>query len=217
MTRHYDLVTFDFDGTLADSADWFLGVLDDVARRHGFRTVEAHDVARFRQLPTREVLRALGIRSWQLPGIARSLRQLSHEQAAHLQLFPGVVDMLDALEAAGVTLAVVSSNSEETVRRVLGPVGRRIRYFRCGSSLFGKPRKIRALRRELGLDPRRVLHVGDETRDVEAANSAGVLAGAVTYGYAAPAALTALKPEILVDSPGALVAAVLGPRAVGSA
>jgi phosphoglycolate phosphatase len=37
----YALVIFDFDGTLADSADWFRGALNQIARRYGFREVDS--------------------------------------------------------------------------------------------------------------------------------------------------------------------------------
>jgi phosphoglycolate phosphatase len=69
------LVLFDFDGTLADSLDWFLGIFDQVAERYGFRHLAPGDRERLRGLETRAILRDLGVPAWKLPLIARHLRE----------------------------------------------------------------------------------------------------------------------------------------------
>ena len=70
----YALAIFDFDGTLANSGDWFLSIVDDLARRFRFRA--AHDdVEMLRGLTSREVIRHLGISRWKLPAIARHVHQ----------------------------------------------------------------------------------------------------------------------------------------------
>ena len=50
-----------------------------------------------------------------------------------------------------------------------------------------------------GVAPRRAIAIGDEVRDIEAARAAGIACGAVTWGYAAPEALTALKPDLVFE------------------
>lgn len=64
------LVLFDFDGTLADSADWFLGVFDQVADRFGYRRLAPGDRERLRGLDSRAILRHLDIPVWKLPLLA---------------------------------------------------------------------------------------------------------------------------------------------------
>ncbi len=203
--RRYDLISFDFDGTLADSAPWFVGVLNQLAQGHGFRSVDDAEIEVLRRLPTREIMRSLGIRFWQLPGIARELRRRSFEAAHTIALFQGIPEVLAGLASQGVTIAVVSSNGEATVRAILGPAAVHVRHFRCGSSLFGKASKIDELRRQVGASPHRTLHVGDETRDIEAARKAGVLSGAATYGYADIAPLRALTPDLIFARPSAIL------------
>lgn len=197
----FPLVVFDFDGTLADSAEWFIRSLNGVARRYGFREASAEEIEALRGASTREVLRRLRVPVWRLPAIARHMRALVRRDAAAIQLFPGVEDLLATLHAAGVQIAIVSSNAEDNVRRVLGDgVAQRIDRFVCGASLFGKAAKIRALIRSSGLAPSQVLCIGDETRDVEAAHAAGARAGAVAWGYARPAALERALPDFLFHS-----------------
>jgi len=55
------LVIFDLDGTLADSFPWFLGVVNGVAREHGFRPIADADIEPLRRAGSREILRRLDV------------------------------------------------------------------------------------------------------------------------------------------------------------
>lgn len=206
----YRLALFDFDGVLADSADWFIGQLPDLARRHRFRAPDAAEIERLRRLPTREVVRALGVSPLRLPGIAADLRARMTADAARIRLFDGVPEMLRRLHDRGVRIAVVSSNSEANVRAVLGPQASLVSAFSCGASLFGKGARFSALVRRLNLDPSRVCAVGDEVRDIEAAHQAGIGAVAVAWGYGATEALAAAVPDHVARSPADVVAFLVG-------
>lgn len=198
--RAYKLIIFDFDGTLADSAPWFIGTLNDIAKAHGFRSVNEHEIAMLRGKPNREIIRYLGIRFWQMPAIARELRKRSLEAAGMIRLFDGVPGLLQQIKSSGAQLAVVSSNGEEAVRRVLGTSAAMIDHYSCGVSLLGKAARFRQLQRMLKLQPRQVLAVGDEGRDVEAAHRAGFASAAVTWGYATKDALQRCSPTFIVNS-----------------
>lgn len=206
----YRLVAFDFDGTLADTFPWFCAQLNGVADRYRFRRVEAGETGRLRAMGAREILRDLGIPAWKLPLIARHMRGLATRDAGTVQLFPGVPAMLDRLDAAGLVLAVVSSNSEANVRRALGDRSGCIRHYACGASLFGKARHLRAVARRAGVAPAAMLAVGDEIRDAEAAARAGCAFGAVAWGYTAPEALAGTEPARLFGEPDDVVRALTG-------
>ena len=74
-----------------------------------------------------------------------------------------------------------------------------------GASMFGKAGALKKLIEKGKLDPNRVHYVGDEVRDVAAAKAAGVRSIAVSWGYAQRAALAALNPDHIVDTPAQLV------------
>lgn len=201
------LVIFDFDGTLADSGSWFLSIMDHLADRYGFRHVAADEVEALRRKATRDVISALAIPRWKLPFIARYARRLFARNLHQVALFPQVPDMLSALKAAGIELAVVTSNSEGNARAVLGPGNAAlIDHWACGSSLFGKEPKFRQVLRASGIAASAALSIGDETRDIDAARETGVRAGAALWGYANPEALLHLAPDIAFDTPAAVIA-----------
>src|SRR6185436_18984334 len=103
------LALFDFDGTLADSQDWFLGIFDQVADRFGYRRLAPSDRERLRGLETRVILHDLGVPTWKLPTIAKHVRELATRDIDQIRLFPGAAEMLGKLKAGGFEMAVVSS------------------------------------------------------------------------------------------------------------
>jgi phosphoglycolate phosphatase len=191
----YSLAIFDLDGTLADSFPWFLRTINDVADRFGFRRVRDEDVEALRHASTREILSRLEVPLWKLPAIARHARRLKGEAAAEIPLFPGVEAMLRTLADDGVQLALVSSDSEANARRKLDGTAALFSHFDCAASVFGKPAKFRRVIRSAGVARADVISIGDEVRDIEAARAVGIASGAVSWGYAAPAALRALAPD----------------------
>ncbi|MBX6375652.1 MAG: HAD hydrolase-like protein [Acetobacteraceae bacterium] len=205
------LVLFDFDGTLADSLPWFRGVFPEIAGRHGFRVPDAAEFEALRAMGNREILRRLGVPLWRLPGIAADMRRLKARDAGRIPLFAGVDRMLRRLSEAGLRIGIVSSDAEANVRRTLGPANAALIHdYACGAALFGKARRMRALLARHGVAPGEAIAIGDELRDIEAARRAGLRAGAVTWGYAAPDALSAAAPDLLFASLDEITDALLG-------
>jgi phosphoglycolate phosphatase len=198
----YKLVIFDFDGTLADSARWFAGELNALAVRFGFRQVTEAEIEDLRGRDTREVLQFLGVPRWKLPFIARCVRRRMAADAEAIQLFPGAKALLRRLAGQGVVLGVVSSNSAQNVRCILGAeAAALVEHYECGAGLFGKAAKFRKLVRRARVQPAQTLCIGDETRDIEAARAAGLASGAVVWGYARREILAARAPTWLFESP----------------
>ena len=107
---------------------------------------------------------------------------------------------LSDLQRLGIKTAIVSSDSEASVRQVLGPTTAQITRFDCGAAVFGKHWKFRRVARKLGATPAETICIGDEIRDIEAAKAAGMDSGAVAWGYALPSALQAAGPTHLFNS-----------------
>jgi phosphoglycolate phosphatase len=194
----YDIAAFDFDGTLADTMPWFNSILNTVADKYGFRKIDAAERDQLRHREASEILKFLGIPLWKLPAIMAHVRTLMQEIDPSVHLFDGIPDALARLKAAGMRLAVVSSNSLENVQRVLGPdtVGL-FDDYECGTDLFGKPAKIDRLLKRHDTAPERFLLVGDEMRDIDAARKAGVRVASVAWGYNHVDALRERGPDEL--------------------
>ena len=192
----YRLAIFDFDGTLADTFPWFLQVVDEAADAFGFlRISDVADRDALRGLHARDIGRRLQVPAWKLPLVARWMRRRMARDIGTIALFPGVGEMLQRVDAAGVPIAIVSSNSTANIRRVLGPANAGlVRFHGCGASLFGKRVKLRKVLRDSGIGAAEALCVGDEVRDLEAAHAEGIAFGAVAWGYTRADALAAHSP-----------------------
>jgi phosphoglycolate phosphatase len=137
---------------------------------------------------------------WQLPAIVSDMRKRKLAAASETPLFAGIPAMLSELQRQGIKTAIVSSDSEASVRQVLGPASSLITCFDCGAAIFGKHWKFRRVARRLGTEPADTICIGDEIRDIEAARAAGMDSGAVAWGYALPTALQAAGPTHLFNS-----------------
>jgi phosphoglycolate phosphatase len=165
--------------------------------------VAPHEVETLRTLDARQLMRYLGVSAWKMPFIARHMRQRKAHELDQTRLFDGVDRMLRRLSDADIALALVSSNSEANVRAILGAENANlIRYSECGASLLGKSSRFRRVLRRSGTEPRDAICIGDEIRDLEAAQKVGIPFGAVTWGYTTPEALLARAPAAVFHSVG---------------
>jgi phosphoglycolate phosphatase len=211
VTKRYDLVIFDFDGTLADSAAWFRSTINHVAQRYGFRQITDAEINELRGQRSIDIIRYLGVPTWKMPFIARYIRQLVARDAHLIGLFEGVDTLLAWLAERDVAIAIVTSNSEANVRRILGEDNsRRISDYACGASLLGKASKFHAVIKRQGVSADRAVAIGDEARDIEAARKAGLAAGAVSWGYATIDLLRAQQPDYLFASMDDIRRAIIG-------
>jgi phosphoglycolate phosphatase len=206
----YRLAIFDFDGTLADSFPWVMSAMDEVADRFKFRRVREGELEDLRHCDAREVMRRLGIPRWKLPMIARYVRTRMAADVGQIQLFPGAGEMIDTLAQAGVKLAVVSANGEQTIRTVLGPHAARFEAYAGGVSLFGKRGKLLRMSRLTGAAASECIVIGDEIRDLNATRKARMAFGAVSWGITRPEAMAAAGAEVVFARMADIPKTVLG-------
>jgi phosphoglycolate phosphatase len=209
----YRLALFDFDGTLADSFPWFLQRFNHLADRHRFGRIEEHEVDALRGYSARQMMTHLRMPAWRLPFVVRDMRRLMAQDIHTVRPFAGVPEMLRELADAGVVLALVTSNSSDNVRLVLGAeVATLFAHVECGASMFGKRARFRRVLRRSGIPAARAIAIGDEIRDAEASRKAGIDFGAVGWGYTTPAGLSAQSPAAFFETVDDIVRVVASPH-----
>jgi phosphoglycolate phosphatase len=190
----YDVVGFDLDGTLLDTA-WDLGVaLNHALTLIGRPTIPLEEVHTLIGGGTGQMLRAGlartgGIDEAILPDLTERLVKFYAENIAlHTALYPGGEAMLAGLEARRVQIAIATNKREDLARRVLDELGlsHRLATIIGGDTLGpdrAKPKPdmlIEMVRRTGG---GRTAFVGDTTYDVGAARAAGLPVVAVSFGF----------------------------------
>ncbi len=182
----YDLLVFDLDGTLVDSAPDIVDSLLRALARLGREPIPAHRIVGAIGRGMRKLIEGTSA-----PPHEPVLQAFMEEYGAHLvertRLYPGVAETLPRLRARKI---VLSNKPREFARRVLELLGvaHHFEAIHGGDSFPARKPEAEAFRAAAG-DARRVLVVGDSGVDVETARNAGVPVCAVTYGYQKPGEL----------------------------
>jgi phosphoglycolate phosphatase len=201
VAQKYKLVLFDFDGTLADTLPWFQSAFHLIGDKYGFKKLDQAEYEKLRDYDGKQILKALGVPFWKLPLIAKEMMALMAQNIREAQLFPDTPILLKTLSDRSLTLGIVSSNSQENICHVLGhELTARIRFFECGVAMFGKASKLKKVLSQSRTAPEQALYIGDELRDLQAANAAGIPFGAVAWGYNRAEALQRQGPAKMFSS-----------------
>lgn len=193
-------IIFDFDCTIVDSRDYFVDFIAKEADRFPLSEEERDDL---KGLPLMKIARRLGIVWWRLPGLYFQGRQEMDAVVHKLKPFAGMVSVIEKLHNEGHELFIVSSNSVKNIRTFLAKQKLREYFVEIygGVELFGKASMLHRLLRENNLKVNQAVSIGDEVRDIEAAQSVGMRCLAVTWGLSSSKDLRDLKPTAVADSP----------------
>ena len=220
LSRRYDTILFDLDGTLVDSAPDLWAALNHVLQHHGYPLTTLTDVHAFVGRGARYLLARgfYGLRAeppandpWFEQAVAQFMAYYRAHISDHSQPFSGVRDTLLALQHAGWQLAVVSNKREDLSRLLLEQLDL-LHYFLLvigGDSVAQckpHPLPLQHAMTLLHTLPERTLMVGDSSNDTCAAQAAGCHAIVVTHGYRGDTPIEALQADMVIGDFAALAA-----------
>jgi phosphoglycolate phosphatase len=201
----FDLVVFDWDGTLINSTATIARSIQHAAADLALTVPDFATASHVIGLGLRDAL-ALAVPDLPPEKAAEFADRYRHHYLAteeSLELFNGVRELLDWL-AATKTLAIATGKSVAGLSRALQAtqLGPLFAATRCADQTAPKPHPAMLLElgSELGVEVGRILMIGDTTHDLQMAIAAGASAVGVTYGAHPRAQLAALDPLVLVDS-----------------
>ncbi len=198
---NYKLLIFDFDGTLADTFPWLVSIINEIAMKHNFEPINQDQLEEFKQVGTHKLIQKYQIPLWKIPLLGKEFQSRMSEDIHKISLFDGFAAILRNLVDEGFTLALVSSNKDSNVKKVLGTkLSSLFSFYECGVSTFKKHSKFNKILKQSNTDAGQALCIGDEIRDIEAARKSNIDFGAVSWGYSNISALKALSPAIIFNS-----------------
>ena len=199
----YRALVFDFDGTIADTLGETRKIFNEIARDYGIREVEEHEVTALRHLSLKEILSKLKIPSRRVPSIIARGTKMMRNNIDQLQLINGMKDALVELRNHTDNFGILTSNTTANVDVFLRNHGIRdlFDFVSSTSKLTGKSRYLKAIRKTFSLDHSEMIYIGDELRDVKAAQKAGIPHAAVSWGFNSRESLAKAKPTYLYDHP----------------
>lgn len=205
--RDYELIVFDWDGTLMDSAAKIVRCFEAAVSDVGVPSPGQAAIRNIIGLGLNEAVASL------LPQcgsetrsqvVARYRDHFLHLDQTEMPLFPGVREGLASLAQRGYLLALATGKARRGLRRVLEETGLGPLFTasRCADETFSKPhpQMLLDILDETGVMPAAALMVGDTVYDMQMARNARVDGLAVSYGVHEREELLAQGPVACLDS-----------------
>jgi len=215
---------FDLDGTLLDSAPDMHATANRIRALRGLEPLPLHairqHVSKGARVVAQKALPDLSVAEVDAL-VPEFLHIYREEMERHSAPFPGIAEMLDALERAGTVWGIVSNKAEALATLCLREPGwgERCKILIGGDTLSEcKPHPLPLLHaaEQLGVSPADCVYVGDDLRDIQAARAANMRSVVALWGY---------YPEgddphswggdVLVEDPALLVNPAVWPPALG--
>jgi len=208
MKNRFDLIIFDWDGTLINSIDWIVGCIQRAAVRCNFATPDYEATKGVIGLSIERAMQTL------IPEVdENTLNQLVANYADEYfsksiskdDFFPGVFDMLVHLQQANYQLAVATGKTREGLAQALKDTGT-AEFFavtRCADETQSKPhpRMLHEILAATGVAPERALMVGDSIHDLQMALNAQIASIGVSCGAHSEEFLHQYNPLLCLSQP----------------
>ncbi len=221
LTTHFhnllpQLIIFDLDGTLVDSAPDLAAAVDRMLEQLG-QAPDGEEKVRGWVGNGAAVLVKRALAGSADPAVVATINEAEHQHALVLfkqiyqqengrqtRLYPGVKEVVKGLAGLGIPLAVVTNKPLPFTTPLLeqfdlAPYFRSVIGGECLPERKPHPLPLLHVCEQVGAKPKASLMVGDSRNDVEAAKAAGMVSAALTYGYNHGESVAACDPDWLLD------------------
>lgn len=204
--REFDLVVFDWDGTLFDSTALIVRCIQAAAADLGTAIPDDRQAAYVIGMGLQEALQHAvpGLPPERYPELGQRYRHHYFARQDELVLFEGSLPMLQALKARQHWLGIATGKSRRGLDEALQSVQLHGLFdaTRTADETASKPhpRMLLELMAEFGVAPQRTLMIGDTTHDLQLAANAGAASVAVSFGAHEPEAFGAHAPRFVAHS-----------------
>lgn len=188
MPKQFDLIVWDWDGTIADSTGMITNAILKAAEQVGLPALAPEVASSIIGLGLRESIEALygDIPAEQAQALAKQYNANYYASESEILLFSGAVETIAELNRRGFKLAVATGKGRRGLDFALehSGLGRHFHATRTVDECFSKPhpQMLDELMDDLVVLPERTLMIGDTSYDLHMAKNAGVNAVGVTYG-----------------------------------
>jgi len=195
----YKYIFFDFDGTLADTEEVNFVIYQKLAEKYNLRNITLDDLGHLKKMSAKEIIEYVELKKRYLPFMLKRGKKLLTQDIRNVKLCKSdIFDTIKKIKELGIKVAIITTNSKTNVKMFLEEHNADYFDFIASSTMFGKELKIRKVMKKEKLQKSEVLYVGDEIRDIHAANRAEVDIASVAWGYNTVESLKKNKPNFLI-------------------
>lgn len=206
MQKEIDLIVFDWDGTILDSAAAIVNAIQAACHDLGVDKPTDQQARQVIGLGLSDALQSAvpGLPEREYPKMVERYKYHYLSGDHELALFKGIEALLAELANRGFSLAVATGKSRLGLERAFrhSGLGAYFQAFRCADMCHSKPhpQMLEELIQELGSMPERTIMIGDTTHDLLMARNAGTWGIGVSYGAHPRDKLCELQPLACVDT-----------------
>ncbi len=194
---------FDFDGTVCDSFDITIKILNEYLFKFKKKLIDPKE---FREKGIEKIIGDYKLSKLQILIYIYKGRKEIAKNIHDMKTFPQMEEVLKELSKSSV-LGIVSSNSKKNIEIFLkdNHYEQYFSFVATSLTIFQKSKKIEAVIRKNKFNKNETVYIGDEVRDIQAAKKAGVKSVSVSWGFAGEELLKTFNPDLLIGSPKELL------------
>lgn len=195
-------VIFDFDGTLADTIPVMFTIIQELAKEVGYaRPITQADWDWVREHGLKDIPGKFNIPLIKIPYLLLQGRNKLKKQMFSIPPCRGMMEAVETLKKRGYSLAILSSNSRESIQEfiVKNNLASYFDFVHSELNIFGKDKALTSLMKQFGMTNEDSVYVGDEVRDFEACKKIGLDCISVTWGLNSRGALTRAGSTTIID------------------
>ncbi len=199
------ILIFDFDGTIADTHHYIIEISNRLSQEFNYRKIPPEEIELLKGHTVQEVIQHLNVPWLKIPAIITRAKEEFHAGIRDIKPIEGLADVLRSIKDAGLTIGILSSNTIENIHHFLKDHDLDFfDFIESTSKIWGKDISLKKMITHLHLTKDKIIYIGDEIRDIEAAQKIDVKVAAVTWGYNSGAALQKRNPDFLIHAPSEL-------------
>lgn len=200
------LLLFDFDGTIADTFHHIVDISNRLSTEFSFNFIQPHEIDLLKNNTVEQTIEYLNVPKLKIPQILLRARDELHGSIENIEPIGDLSGTLMQLKSLGYVMGIITTNSSKNVKSFLEQHDLNIFDFISSTSkIFGKSRSLKRLVKKYNFSLDQAYYVGDEIRDIVAAQKAGITMVAVTWGFNSKKALALHNPDYLADQPQELI------------
>ncbi len=194
---------FDFDGTICDSLDTVVGIVNQVLVRYKIAPISAKEI---REKGVLHLLKVRRVPKFLVPVLLIYGRYKFAKIVPSLRVFDRLGELIIEL-SKDHSLGIVTSNSKANVEKFIANNFKRnpFKFIHSETSFFNKDKRINEVMKQYGLKKGNTIHITDEERDVASCKRIGIKCVAVTWGFESRDVLMRSNPDYIIDKPSELL------------
>ncbi len=179
---------------------------NEIASDLGVPKISQEQYEMARNSHPRDALKTFGIPIRAVPRLRKASHEKFRERMNDIKIIPGMREVIVKL-SRNHTLGILTSNDAKLVEGVLKrlKLDSEFDFINSAVSIFGKHRALKKIIARKGFEKEDTLYVGDEVRDIEGAQKAGLSSIAVTWGFNTKEILATHQPDQLIAKPQQLL------------